>query len=183
MRRRLIGLAGALVVIAGVALLLGSGLGSASPKLTDASAGSPLLGRPAPALSGQTLQGTRFSLAEDDAAVTFVNIWASWCTPCQHELPLIAHLASRWRATNTDARIVTIDTKDGPAPARDMLRKSGGTALTTFLDPTGDRAVSWGATGVPETFVVDGNGIVRARHVGPVTRRWMQQQSVRWGAS
>ena len=183
MRRRLIALAAALVVIAGVAVVLGSGLGSASPKLTDASAGSPLLGRPAPALSGRTLQGPRFSLAKNGAAVTFVNIWASWCTPCQQELPLIAHVAARWRATGTDARVVTIDTKDGAVPARAMLRKSDGTALTTFLDPTGDRAVSWGATGVPETFVVDRNGIVRARHVGPVTRHWMQQQAARWAAS
>jgi len=183
MRRRLIALAAALVVIAGAALVLGSGLGGASPKLAEASAESPLLGRPAPALSGRTLQGQRFVLADDGAAVTFVNIWASWCTPCQHELPLVARLAAQWRAAGSTARIVTIDTKDGPVPARAMLRKSGATELTTFLDPTGDRAVSWGATGVPETFVVDGHGIVRARHVGPVTRQWMQQQAARWGAS
>lgn len=183
MKGRLIALAAALAVIAGVAVVLGSGLGSASPKLTDASAGSPLLGRPAPALSGRTLQGRHFSLATDHAAVTFVNIWASWCTPCQKELPLVAHVAARWRATGSDARIVTIDTKDGPVPARAMLRKSHATALTTFLDPTGHRAVSWGATGVPETFVVDSEGIVRERHVGPVTQQWMQQQAARWGNS
>lgn len=181
--RRLLLLAVALVVVGGGALLLGSGLGSASPNLADESASSPLLGRPAPALAGKTLQGSRFSLARDDAAVTFVNIWASWCTPCREELPLIADTAAHWAETGTDARVVTIDTKDGPVPARDMLRRSGATNLPTLLDPHGDRAVAWGATGVPETFVLDAHGIVRARHVGPVTRRWLAQQAARWGRS
>lgn len=178
--RRLLVLAAALAVVAGGALLLGSGLGSASPRLADESASSPLLGRRAPSLSGKTLQGGRFSLAKDDAAVTFVNIWASWCTPCRQELPLIADTAANWADTGTDARVVTIATKDGSVPARGMLRRSGATNLPTLLDPQGDRAVSWGATGVPETFVVDSRGIVRARHVGPVTRRWLEQQAARW---
>jgi cytochrome c biogenesis protein CcmG/thiol:disulfide interchange protein DsbE len=170
----------ALAAVAGGALLLGSGLGNASPKLADESAGSPLLGRPAPALSGKTLQGAHFSLANDHSAVTFVNIWASWCTPCRQELPLVADTAAQWAGSGVDATVVTVDTKDGPVPARDMLRRSGAENLPTLLDPQGDRAVAWGATGVPETFVVDGHDIVRARHVGPVTRRWLEQQATQW---
>jgi cytochrome c biogenesis protein CcmG/thiol:disulfide interchange protein DsbE len=180
--RRLTVLLVAVAVVGGLAAILGSGLGRASSQLVDQSSASPLIGHRAPPLSGRTLQGHHFSLAGDFARLTFVNVWASWCGPCRQELPLIADIAARWTASGTGARVVTIDTKDGTVPARNMLRRSGATGLPTLSDPHGDRAVAWGATGVPETFVVDGHGIVRARHVGPVTRDWLEQQAIRWGA-
>lgn len=183
MTRRLTVLLLAVLAVGGLAVVLGSGLGRASPQLVDqSSASSPLIGHRAPPLSGRTLQGGQFSLTRDPARVTFVNVWASWCGPCREELPLIADTAAQWAREGTGARVVTIDTKDGPLPARNMLRRSEATELPTLSDPHGDRAVAWGATGVPETFVVDHHGIVRARHVGPVTRDWLEREASQWGA-
>jgi cytochrome c biogenesis protein CcmG, thiol:disulfide interchange protein DsbE len=59
--------------------------------------------------------------------------------------------------------------------AEAMLREVGATGVRSVRDPDGRLAVAWGASGVPETFLVDRSGVVRARHVGPVTSRWLRQ--------
>lgn len=148
-------------------LLLGLGRGSSEPVR------SALVGRAAPPLVGTTLDGAPFDLAQLDGHVVLVNIWASWCVPCGDELPLIVQ--AQERLAQAGLRVVTIDTRDGPVAARALLEEVGATALPAVTDPDGRLAVSWGAHGVPETFVVDADGVIRAFHPGPISAEWLRQ--------
>lgn len=161
--------AAALTTVAALAVLLGSGL-RASP---EEPGGSVLVGHRAPALSGKTLNGARLDLARLRGHVVLVNVWASWCTPCREELPLLVDTARRYQRSGLE--VVTINTRDGPVPAREFLAKVGAKRLlsTSVSDPNGSRAVEWGATGVPETFLLDRHGVVRARRVGAVSPGWL----------
>lgn len=173
--RRGIAIAVALAVLVGVSVLLGSALSRPG----SSSSASPLIGRHAPRLEGTTLSGSHYRLPAHPGELTLVNIWASWCGPCRQELPLLADVARSW--SSRGVQLVTVNTKDGRVPARELLRKVHATDLLTVTDPNGSLAVEWGATGVPETFVVDGDGVVRARFQGPVSKQWLQQQLRRWG--
>lgn len=159
----------ALMTVAGFVVLLGSAMGDGGV-LTSR---SPLVGSPAPQLQGRTLDGSSFRLETLEGSVVLVNVWASWCGPCRDELPLIAAAQRRW--ADSGLEVVTINTRDGVVAARAMLREMGATGLRSVRDPQGRLAVAWGASGVPETFLVDRRGVVRVRHVGPVTQRWLQR--------
>ncbi|HET7328185.1 MAG TPA: redoxin domain-containing protein [Nocardioidaceae bacterium] len=167
---RHVAVAVSVLAVAGLAVLLATGLGSAGSQ----SSSSALVGDPAPPLAGRTLQGTHFSLDSLDGAVVLVNIWASWCGPCREEIPLLVAAKRNW--ADSGVELVTINTRDGPAAARSMLRELGATELRSVRDPQGELAVAWGAAGVPETYVVDRDGIVRARRVGVVTEQWLREQ-------
>jgi cytochrome c biogenesis protein CcmG/thiol:disulfide interchange protein DsbE len=171
--RRTLLIAGLVAVVLVAALVL-------RPRgASSAGAGSPLIGKPAPALAGTTLTGQRFVLRPGH--VTVVNIWASWCDPCRQELPLVAGLAQRWASDGV--QVATIDTRDGASLARDFLAKVGASGLLAVQDPDGRIAVGWGATGVPETFVVDARGVVRARWIGAVSESWLTGQVRRWSTA
>jgi cytochrome c biogenesis protein CcmG, thiol:disulfide interchange protein DsbE len=169
----------ALLVVGLVAVVLVATLALRPRGASSAGAGSPLIGKPAPALAGTTLSGQRFALRPGH--VTVVNIWASWCDPCRQEVPLVADLARRWAGDGI--QVATIDTRDGVSPARDFLAKVGASGLLAVQDPNGRIAVGWGATGVPETFVVDARGVVRARWIGAVSEDWLTGQVERWSTA
>jgi cytochrome c biogenesis protein CcmG/thiol:disulfide interchange protein DsbE len=97
--------------------------------------------------------------------VTLVNVWASWCVPCREEHPLLMELASR-----EDARVVGINYKDDPENARRFLVTLGIPFAAVGADPTGRAAVDWGVYGVPESFLVDGEGTIRLKWIGPLSR-------------
>lgn len=162
----------------GVALLTVVGLG-VGRTLTgaDASAGAaggPVLGldEPAPALTGPTLGGSAFDLAQLRGHPVLVNIWAAWCDPCREELPLLVAAGARWRAGGL--RLVGLDVRDGAEQARTLLAQTGAAGLTSVRDPSGRIAVGWGVRGVPETFLVDASGRVRDAIRGPLTTRWLE---------
>ena len=157
-------------ILAGLALALGRGDGGPPPRA--------LIGSPAPALAGSTLGGGHYRLRPSSGHVTIVNIWAAWCPPCRQELPLVARAAVDLRRQGV--RVVTIDTRDGPVAARSLLSDVGAEQLLAVQDKQGRLAISWGATGVPETVVVDGLGVVRARWVGAVSRSWLDAEVRRW---
>jgi cytochrome c biogenesis protein CcmG, thiol:disulfide interchange protein DsbE len=172
-RRRSVVGAAVLVLAVGLALVLGSALGGVQG--ADRSA---LVGRSAPALRGLTLTGSHFRLADLEGSVVLVNVWASWCGPCREEMPMLAAIQRRWARSGVE--VVGINTRDGPVAARAMLREVRATNVTSVRDPEGRLAVAWGATGVPETFLVDRHGTVRARRVGPVTPQWLRSSVARW---
>ena len=164
----------AVVVLLVVADLAGAFRGRADQ--ADGDAPSALLGEKAPTLAGTTIAGKRYRWRP--GKVTVVNIWASWCDPCRDEVPLIARFQRAW--SSRGVRVVTIDTRDGIDLAREFLAKVGARHLLAVHDPDGRLAVSWGVTGVPETFVVDAHGVVRAHRIGEVDASWLTDEVSRW---
>jgi cytochrome c biogenesis protein CcmG/thiol:disulfide interchange protein DsbE len=164
-RLRLVGVLVAVLLVGG---LLEEGLRHQSS--SAAPAASSLTGRPAPALSGQALDGRRLDLAALRGSVVLVNIWASWCGPCRDEIPLLRR--TQQELGPRGLRIIGVATRDGPVAARALLGEVGG-GPESLVDPDGHLAVEWGATGVPETFLVDRAGVVRGRCWGEVTEQWL----------
>ncbi len=93
--------------------------------------------------------------------VSVVNIFASWCVPCREEQPLLMALSQR-----KDVQLVGINNKDTPADVRNFLGTYGNPFVAIGADTAGRATIDWGSYGVPETFIVDGNGIVRYKVIG-----------------
>ena len=123
--------------------------------------------KPAPRLVLAPLdQGARAFSPADLAVpgqVTLVNVFASWCIPCREEAPQLAQLAQ-----THGVRLVGIVYKDKPDAARAFLQEYGNPFRRIGQDADGRAGIEWGISGVPETFVVDGHGIVRGRF-GPLS--------------
>jgi cytochrome c biogenesis protein CcmG, thiol:disulfide interchange protein DsbE len=133
---------------------------------------SALIGRPAPAtvlppVEGLTQAGTLLpgiDPATFKGAVTLLNVWASWCVPCHDEAPLLTQLAQDARI-----RLVGINYKDQPDNARRFLGRYGNPFAAVGADQNGRASIEWGVYGVPETFVLDREGRIAFKLVGPIT--------------
>lgn len=152
------------VLFVGLAALFLKGLQDGDPSRLP----SALIGRPVPDFSLPPLEGTglpgldTLNLREGETAV--VNVWSSWCGPCRVEHPLLMELKSRG-----DLRLVGINYKDVPANARRFLASLGQPFSAIGVDQSGRTAIDLGVYGVPETFVIDGKGIVRFKWPGPLS--------------
>lgn len=129
---------------------------------------SALLGKPVPVFTLPAIEGSGlpgFSNADlGRGRVSVVNVFASWCAPCHQEHPLLMELAK-------DSRIVMIgiNQKDKAENARRFLGRLGNPYAMVGADNDGRVSVEWGVYGVPETFVVTGDGRIAYKHVGPLT--------------
>jgi cytochrome c biogenesis protein CcmG, thiol:disulfide interchange protein DsbE len=128
---------------------------------------SPLIGQAAPAFALPTPEGGTLAAA-DLAGPVLVNFWASWCTPCLQEHPLLMELA------RSGVAIVGINYKDEPQAAAQWLARHGNPFSRIARDVDGRAGLDWGVYGVPETFVLDAAGVIRHKHIGPLTREaWL----------
>ncbi|MFL5260552.1 MAG: DsbE family thiol:disulfide interchange protein [Hyphomicrobiales bacterium] len=129
---------------------------------------SVLIDKPAPRFDLPPVEGLgRPGFGSADLAkggVTLVNVWGSWCVPCRSEHPLLMALAGR-----ADVKLYGINYKDEPENARRFLGSLGNPFAAIGADPSGRTAIDWGVYGVPETFIVDGKGVVRGKWIGPLT--------------
>lgn len=150
------------LVFMGLAVLLFVGLSGEPSKLPSTLINRPVPEFDLPAVAGLDMPGLS---AEDlrKGKVTIVNIWASWCGPCRAEHPLLMELSKR-----NDIVLVGINNKDDPANAARFLGALGQPFTAVGADSTGRVTIDWGGYGVPETFIVDGKGIIRYKHVGPL---------------
>jgi cytochrome c biogenesis protein CcmG/thiol:disulfide interchange protein DsbE len=121
-------------------------------------------GQPAPELQLTALPGKELLTAEDlrDGEVKLVNFWASWCVPCRVEHPQLEALAE-------ELPVYGINYKDAPADALAFLEELGDPFAAIGADPDARTGIDWGLYGVPETFVVAGDGTVVLRFAGPIT--------------
>jgi cytochrome c biogenesis protein CcmG/thiol:disulfide interchange protein DsbE len=127
---------------------------------------SALVGKPAPDFDLAPLAGIdRPGLATADlkGPVTVVNVFASWCGPCRLEHPQLLELAGDDRI-----RLVGINYKDVTANAVRFLDELGNPYAAIGVDDRGRAAIDWGVYGVPETFIVDADGVIRYKHIGPI---------------
>ena len=134
---------------------------------------SALIGKPVPDFKMSGLDGLKrdgeavegFSAGTlYGAKVSLVNVWASWCAPCRAEHPYLMQLSKR-----PDIQVFGLNYKDKPDNARRFLGVHGNPYARVGVDPKGRVAVDWGVYGVPETFVVDKQGKIRFKYVGPIT--------------
>ena len=135
---------------------------------------SNLVGKAAPSLTLSQLGTDRIPERSDlDAPVVkLANFWASWCAPCRAEHPNLMALAQ------AGIPIIGVNYKDQPEKALGFIEELGNPYSTIGADSTGRNAINWGVYGIPETFVIDENGIILLRWPGPVTRRVLDQEII-----
>lgn len=131
------------------------------------------IGKPAPGFTLTDIQGKTWSLADLKGKVVLLNFWASWCAPCLEEIPsmvtLHGMLPSEYFA------MVTILYNDRPDYAQNVVNKSGA-KFPVLLDPDAKMARAYGLTGVPETFIIDPQGVLREKFIGP--KDWKSDDAV-----
>ena len=127
---------------------------------------SPLVNKPLPAFSLPTLDNPDKILTNADLRghVVMVNVWASWCVACREEHPVLVDLAGRKQVT-----IIGLNYKDTRVDALNVLRGQGNPYNTVLVDASGRTGIDWGVYGVPESFIVDKQGIIRYKQIGPIT--------------
>lgn len=128
---------------------------------------SPLIGKPVPSFELPALLEGEAPLRQADmkGRVSILNVWASWCGPCREEHPLLLELARR----RPELQLLGLNYKDEPAQARRWLKELGNPYRTIGSDTLGRVGIDLGVYGVPETFVIDRQGQIRYKHVGPLT--------------
>lgn len=127
---------------------------------------SPLIDKPAPQFELPELQSPEQTVGRADlvgGGVKLVNVWASWCTACRQEHPFLMELARRGTVP-----IYGLNYKDARPDALAWLDRFGNPYTANAFDEDGRVGIDWGVYGVPETFIVDGEGTIRYKHVGPV---------------
>ncbi len=128
---------------------------------------SPLIDKPAPAFSLPQLHDTGKTLSRQDllGKVYLLNVWASWCVSCRDEQPVLMQLAQ-----TKQVEMYGLNYKDQRADALRWLEIFGNPYVASVSDMDGRVGIDWGVYGVPETFVIDRGGVIRYKHIGPVTQ-------------
>jgi cytochrome c biogenesis protein CcmG, thiol:disulfide interchange protein DsbE len=159
MRRWLYLLPAAIFALMGVGFYIGL---SRDPDVLP----SPLIDEPAPQFDLPPLPGSAKGLSTADlrGGVSLINVFASWCVPCREEHKVLSAFAALKRVP-----VYGIDYKDKPKAAADWLAELGNPYVQIGADD-GQVGIAWGVYGVPETFLVDGGGRIRYKHVGPLTQ-------------
>jgi cytochrome c biogenesis protein CcmG/thiol:disulfide interchange protein DsbE len=127
---------------------------------------SPLIGKPAPAFQLAQLHAPDRAFTQKDmlGQVWLLNVWASWCISCRDEHPLLVQLAKA-----KTVPLVGLNYKDKPDEAKAWLKQFGDPYQLSISDLQGRVGIDYGVYGVPETFVIDKAGVIRLKHIGPIT--------------
>ncbi len=144
-----------------MAALLAVGL-----KLDPRRVPSPLIDKPVPGFTLPDLHRpeTMFSPADYRGKPWVLNVWASWCVACRQEHEVLKKLARHDNVT-----LVGLNYKDQIPDARQWLTRLGDPYTLSVVDSDGQVGIDWGVYGVPETFVIDAAGVIRYKHIGPLT--------------
>ena len=134
---------------------------------------SPLIGKPAPAFELPLLQSPDKTFSQKDmlGTVWIMNVWASWCPPCLVEHPVVTDLAR-----SGIAPVVGLNYKDAREDALPWLARNGDPYRLSVYDASGRIGIDYGVYGVPETYVIDRKGVIRYKHIGPLTPEIAQQK-------
>jgi len=156
-----------LVLFLALAALLYKGLA-----LNPREVPSPLIGKPAPEFTLPELKDNSRQLSHRDfqGKVSLLNVWATWCVSCRAEHPLLMQLARQ------GVTIYGLDYKDSREDAQRWLQRFGNPYVANAFDADGRVGIDWGVYGTPETFVIDKHGIIRHKHIGPLTEEAIQSE-------
>ena len=142
-------------------------------KLDPREVPSPLIGKPAPDFKLALLSdpGKQLSPADLRGKVWLFNVWASWCASCRQEHEVLLDLSKQGGVL-----IYGMDYKDQPGDAQAVLNRYGNPYVETVVDLDGRTGINYGVYGVPETYLIDRNGIIRHKHTGPLTREILDKK-------
>ena len=134
---------------------------------------SPLINKVAPAFEVAQLADSSktFSPASMKGQVWVLNVWASWCVACREEHPVLVELAK-----SKQAPVIGLDYKDKREDALAMLANQGNPYLLSAFDANGRVGIDYGVYGVPETYIIDKAGVIRFKHIGPLTMNILNQK-------
>ena len=157
-----------LIIFVSLGLLLAYGL-----KLDPRRIPSPLIGKPLPAFSLTTVADPARKVSRDDlrGRVYLLSVWASWCVACREEHPLLNELTSRKAVT-----IIGLNYKDQREDALRWLGALGNPYEVSLSDQDGRLGIDLGVYGVPETFLIDKQGVIRYKQIGPMTPEVWEQK-------
>ena len=127
---------------------------------------SPLIGKPAPGFALTELADPSLTLKRDDliGKVWMLNVWASWCVACREEHPLLVEFSKRKLVP-----LYGLNYKDTRIEGQGWLDRFGNPYRTSLFDGDGRVGIDFGVYGVPETFIIDRQGVIRLKHIGPLT--------------
>ena len=133
---------------------------------------SPLVNKPAPQFKLTHLDAPEksFSPADMLGKVWVFNVWASWCVACKEEHPVLMDFARMGVAP-----LIGLDYKDQRKDAMGVLRRSGNPYTLTAFDGDGRVGIDYGVYGVPESYVIDKSGVIRYKHIGPISAEALQK--------
>jgi cytochrome c biogenesis protein CcmG/thiol:disulfide interchange protein DsbE len=134
---------------------------------------SPFIGKPAPSFSLPVLgkEQSAFSPDQMQGKVWILNVWASWCVACREEHPLLVDFAK-----SQSTPLIGLDYKDKPEDAIRWLKEHGNPYALSVVDLKGQVGIDYGVYGVPETFVIDKTGLIRLKHIGPLTPQAIEEK-------
>ena len=175
-RKTLVALVPLIVFLAIAALFFFSLRGGDPARLPSA-----LLGKKAPTFNLPPLEGfsSAGGLSNADLTqgqLTLINVFASWCVPCRDEHPLLVQLSRNAALTAKGMRIAGLAYKDEPANSRKFLNEVGNPYALIGVDKSGRAGIEWGVYGVPETFVVKGDGTIAYKFVGPLNPETLREK-------
>ena len=120
----------------------------------------------APAFNLQNLNKMNETVSNESlkGKVWLLNVWASWCVACRQEHPYLVQLGRRG-----DIPLYGLNYKDAPSDAKRWLQQHGDPYVLSFVDYQGNVGIDYGVYGVPETFVIDKQGVIRHKVIGPLS--------------
>lgn len=142
-------------------------------KLDPRKVPSPLVGQPVPTFELESLLEPGKTVTSDilKGRISLVNVWASWCPSCRQEHAELIRIARE-----SDVQMVGFNWKDERPAALEMLRRYGNPYVLSVFDPDNEVGIDWGVYGAPETFVVDAQGIIRHKRIGPIDRKVWEEE-------
>ena len=156
-----------LIVLVALVVVLARGL-SLDPREVD----SPLIGKPAPAFNLPLLGGDRmFSSEQFLGQVSLLNVFASWCVACRAEHDVLMGLSKQ-----PQIKLYGLNYKDASDDGLNWISQRGNPYRLIAQDRDGRVGIDWGVYGVPETFIIDKHGVVRAKRIGPVTWSYVNEE-------
>jgi cytochrome c biogenesis protein CcmG/thiol:disulfide interchange protein DsbE len=157
-----------LVVFLGLAAFLAVGL-TRDPREIP----SPFIGKPAPGFRLEQLSDEKLAFTPDEmkGKVWLLNVWASWCVACRVEHPLLVEMSKQ-----KTVPIVGLNYKDKRDDGLQWLRRHGDPYSLSAYDVEGKVGIDYGVYGVPETFVIDKQGVIRYKQIGPITPEALEKK-------